>query len=95
MLFQGWQYYAWSAGYDTFFRDKLVKQMYESQSPRELNVLVKQNNIRFIIVDHENRVSNLYKINEDNIRSTFRCVYSEGTGDWKTSVYDTKLPLFQ
>ncbi len=95
MLYQGWQYYAWSAGYDTFYRDDMVKLMYEAQSPADLDVLVKQNKIRFIIVDYDNRVSELYTVNEDNIRTAYQCVYSEGEGEWATSVYDTKRPLFQ
>ncbi len=93
MLFQGWQYYAWSAGYDTEARDEQVKLMYEADNPSELKTLVKQNNIRFIIVDHDNRISEGYELNEDNIRNTYAAVYQDGEGEWSTFIYDTRIPL--
>lgn len=91
MLYQGWQYFGWSAGYDTMYRDSMVKQMYEASSPSELDRLVKKNNIRFIIVDHDNRYSLDYSLNEENIRNTYISVYTQGEGDWKISIYDTRL----
>ena len=94
MLFQGWQYYAWSAGYDTVLRDQIVKEMYEATMPNELDFLVKENNIRFIIVDHDNRVSSAYLVNEENIQHTYQCVYQKGEGEWKTSIYDTQKSIF-
>ena len=93
MLYQGWQYYAWSAGYDTVFRDTQVKLMYEADTSLELKNLVKQNNIRFIVVDYDNRCSDAYLLNERNIRNTYECVFEEGTGEFKTSIYDTTLPI--
>lgn len=93
MLFEGWQYYGWSAGYDTPGRDLLVKEMYEATTSEELNNLVMQNNIRFIVVDYDNRNSDAYNLNEDNIENTFACVYSEGTDDYKLSIYDTRILL--
>jgi len=94
MLFQGHQYYAWSAGYDTAYRDIMVRRMYEADTPEELDMLVKENNIRFIVVEHANRVSENYDLNEDNIRATYECVYEEGEGEWKLSVYDTSKILY-
>lgn len=95
MLYQGHQYYAWSAGYDTLTRDELLRSMYQAQTPEELDRLVKENNIRFIVVDYENRNSSEYKLNEDNIRSTYEYVYAEGEGDWKISIYDTTKPIYK
>jgi hypothetical protein len=95
MLYQGWQYYAWSAGYDTEYRDQMVKAMYEAASPAKLDRLVKENKIRFIIVDQSNRESEAYKVNEDNIKAAYKCVYTEGEGEWKLSIYDTGLPIFK
>lgn len=95
MLYQGWQYFAWSAGYDTQYRDSMVKLMYEADTPETLNSLVKQNKIRFIIVDIDNRNNTAYKVNETNISSTYQCVYYVGTGNDKLSIYDTKKRLKQ
>lgn len=91
MLFEGWQYFGWSAGYDTIGRDLLVKAMYEAETPQELKRLIKENNIRFIVIDYDNRNSEAYTLNEENIRNTFSRVYTEGTGDYELSIYDTKL----
>ncbi|HPU63509.1 MAG TPA: hypothetical protein PK304_05085, partial [Mobilitalea sp.] len=93
MLFQGHQYYAWSAGYDTAYRDSMVKRMYEAKTSAELDMLVKENNIRFIVVEHTNRVNENYDLNEENIRETYECVYETGEGDWKYSVFDTEKKI--
>jgi len=94
MLFQGHQYYAWSAGYDTDYRDIMVKRMYEAKTPAELDMLVEENNIRFIVVEYANRISEKYDLNEDNIRRTYECVYEAGDGEWKYSVFDTEKKIF-
>ena len=91
MLFQGWPYYAWSAGYDTNTRDGQVKLMYEADTSLELMKLTKKNNIRFIIVDCDNRDSEDYNLNEENIKNTYTCVYQDGEGKLATFVYDTEL----
>lgn len=93
MLYQGHQYYAWSAGYDTYYRDEMVKRMYEADTPDKLDDLVRENGIRFIIVDHDNRISTDYRLEEENIRNTYGCVYERGEEEWKLSIFDTRLLL--
>ena len=93
MLYQGHQYYAWSAGYDTLYRDIMVARMYEADTPKKLDQLVKDNNIRFIVVDYSNRNSTRYQLNEDNIRASYKCVYETGKEEWDISIFDTKVPL--
>ena len=93
MLFDGWQYFAWSAGYDTEQCDIIVREMYEADSPEQLRTLAEQNNIRFIIVDYDNRVSMEYEVREDIIERTFLAVYSQGEGDQRTTIYDTAMPV--
>jgi hypothetical protein len=90
MLYQGWTYFAWSAGYDTQARDIQVKRMYEADTPEELRALVKMNHIRYIIVDKDNRISESYRLNEENIKNTFECVYKDGDGEDTTYVFDVK-----
>ncbi len=92
MLYEGWPYYPWSAGYDTDYRSMQVKQMYEADTTEKLDRLVKANRIRFIIVDNENRSSEEYQLNEATIQAAYECVYSEGTGEENTSIYDTAKP---
>lgn len=93
MLYYGWPYYAWSAGYDTAFREKQVKLMYEAESSDELKALISRNNIRFIIVDNEVRTNSGYVVREDIISQTYMSVYSEGDGDWLFTIYDTQKPI--
>lgn len=92
MLYNGWQYFAWSAGYDTSVRDELVKAMYSADSPETLMELVEENNIRYIVVDAECRRSEDYTVREDVIASTFGIGYTEGADDGMFTIYDTLLP---
>ncbi len=93
MLYEGWPYFPWSAGYDTDYRTAQVKLMYEAKTSEELRELVKENNIRYIIVDNDNRSSEEYYVNEENISSTFESVYTIGEDEWKTTIYDTQKPV--
>ncbi len=90
MLFLGWPYYGWSAGYDTDGRAQLVREMFEANTSEKLDALAKDNNIRYIIVDKDCRDSVDYTVNEYNIATTYETVYEEGSDEWKISIYDTK-----
>lgn len=94
MLYEGWAYFPWSAGYDTDKRYSEVAKMYEASAPKELDQLCKENNIRFIIVDRNNRESEAYIVNELNISSTYQWVYKEGEGEYMTTIYDTLMPIY-
>ena len=93
MLYEGWPYFPWSAGYDTDYRTTQVRLMYEAKTSEELKKLVTENRIRYIIVDNDNRSSEDYIVNEANIESTYDCVYTVGEEEWKTSIYDTQKPI--
>lgn len=90
MLYYGWPYYAWSAGYDTYTRDREVKKMYEASSSEELKELIEKNNIRYIVVDHDCRTSSEYDVREDVIESTYEVVFENDTGDWMVRIFDTE-----
>ncbi|MBR5713071.1 MAG: hypothetical protein IKX54_05700 [Lachnospiraceae bacterium] len=85
MLYYGWPYYAWSAGYDTDMRQQKVKQMYEARTSADLIQLVQENHIRFIVVDNDARTSTEYNINEPVIVLTYAKVFESGS----TAIYDT------
>lgn len=95
MLYEGWPYFPWSAGYDTDFRSKQVALMYGAQTPTVLDAYVKKNNIRFIIVDYDARHNESFTVNEENIKATYQCVFSENEGDYATAIYDTKQPIYK
>jgi len=94
MLYEGWSYYPWSAGYDTDTRSKKVIEMYEATTPEKLDALVKENKIRFIIVDKDNRESTDYVVNEANIIATYDCVYTQDEGIGMLSIFDTQKPIY-
>lgn len=93
MLYFGWPYYAWSAGYDTPYREQQVARMFEAETVQELDGLIKENEIRYIIVDNDARSNNSYEVREDVIAAAYSAVYTEGEGDWKLTVYDTEKPV--
>jgi len=77
MLYYGHSYYAASAGYDTNARYIQVNLMYEASSEEELDELIKQNKIRYIVVDDECRNSTDYNVREDVIENTYEVVFEE------------------
>lgn len=89
MLYYGWPYYAWSAGYDTYSRDVQVKLMYESSSVEELKYRIEENNIRYIIVDHDCRTSSEYEVREDIIEAAYETVFEYDSGEWMVRIFDT------
>lgn len=93
MLYYGWPYYAWSAGYDTPAREEQTILMYGASTSAELKELIEKNNIRFIIVDRPVRTNEGYVVREDVISATYECVFSQGEGEWKFSIYDTEKEL--
>ena len=95
MLFHGWPYFAWSAGYDTENRELLVRTMYESNTPEELDMLVKENNIRYIVVEYNNRNTSDYAVNEENIQATYHKEYQNGEGEFGFYIYDTTKPIYK
>ena len=89
MLYYGWPYYAWSAGYDTYARDAKVKKMYQASSVDKLDEMITENNIRYIIVDHGCRTSSEYKVREDVIEAAYEAVFEYDTNDWMVRIFDT------
>jgi len=93
MLFEGHGYYPMTAGYDTNKRYALTKEMYEASSVRELQGLIEENGIDYIIIDIDARQSMDYTLNEAVFDAAYEKVYVEGDGEWMLSIYDTSKPL--
>ena len=90
MLYYGWPYYAWSAGYDTYGREAKVYAMYEASTPERLDELVTECNIRYIVVDSAVRERKEFIVNEQNIINTYGLVFNDGF----TRIFDTKQKIF-
>lgn len=95
MLYEGWQTFAWSAGYDTAYRSKQVIAMYSASSSEELIHLIDGEGIRYIVVDDNCRGNESYNLREDIIAGTYKAVYSEGEGEKKLTIYDTLEQLVE
>ncbi len=93
MLYFGWPYYAWSAGYDTNARAQQVNLMYEAKDSDTLRYLIYKNNIDYIIIDNDTRTNSEYTVREDVIESTYKEVFSNGEGNWKLRIFDCSQPL--
>ncbi|MBR5420173.1 MAG: hypothetical protein IK115_03380 [Lachnospiraceae bacterium] len=86
MLYYGWPYYAWSAGYDTNGREAKVRQLFSEGDPQRMRKEMEEAGIRFVLVDDGLRFSADYLVREDVIASAFPCVFSYGD----VAVYDVK-----
>ncbi len=95
MLYYGWPYYAWSAGYDTSERDFNVRRMYEADSVEELKQWIEEYDIRYIVVDFECRTSSEYVVREDIIEQAYEVVFEHDTGDWQVRIFDTQKYMMQ
>ena len=93
MLYYGWPYFAWSAGYDTWSREEKAGEMFSCREPERLKKLCSDENIRYIVYDAAIRSSTFFECNEETAMQTFACVYTRGEGHDAVHIYDTALPL--
>lgn len=92
MLYYGWPYYAWSAGYDVEVREPESEAMYTASTPQELDEMVQKNNIRFIVIDSDTIHGDKYiEVNKYNIANTYGLVYNDG----QTWIFDTRIKIFE
>ena len=89
MLYYGWPYYAWSAGYDTYSREAVVAELFSESDPQRMRQRMEQAGIRYIMVDNGVRNSENYVVREDVIAGLYPVVYERGEGEWRLAIYDT------
>ncbi|MCR5127061.1 MAG: hypothetical protein K6B69_03065 [Lachnospiraceae bacterium] len=90
MLYYGWPYYAWSAGYDTYGREAVVAELFSEGDPDRMRELMKREGIRYIMVDNGARNNENYVVREDVIRDLYPVVYERGDGDWRLTIYEVE-----
>lgn len=86
MMYMGWPYYAWSAGYDTYYRADKAKTIYSTTDKDELKKLVKQENITYILFEEDMEYEQ-QSCREDTIASVYDLVYE--TEDGRIRIYET------
>ncbi|MFR7477169.1 MAG: hypothetical protein ACLUVN_13195, partial [Frisingicoccus sp.] len=79
MMYNGWPYYAWSAGYNTDKRETIANEIYAEKNPKKLKILLKKEHIKYIVVDEfGEKYSSV-------IKKHLKCVYQDDTN----SIYST------
>lgn len=86
MLYCGWPYYAWSAGYDTGYRAGQAVLMYTTDDPELLKAAVKQEKITYILFEEDMEFEQ-QECREDIIRETYPLVYTSEDG--RIRIYET------
>lgn len=86
MMYLGWPYYAWSAGYDTYDRAENAKEIYTSRDPERVKSLVQQERITYILFEKGMTFEEETCI-ETTIKSVYRLVYQ--SEDRRIRIYET------
>ena len=86
MMYLGWPYYAWSAGYDTYDRAENAKEIYTSREPERVKSLVRQEGITYILFEEGMTFEGETCI-ETTIKSVYRLVYQ--SEDRRIRIYET------
>lgn len=87
MMYLGWPYYAWSAGYDTYDRAENAKEIYTSRDPERVKSLVQQERITYILFEKGMTFEEETCI-ETTIKSVYRLAYQSEDG--RIRIYETK-----
>ena len=86
MMYLGWPYYAWSAGYDTYGRAAKAVEIYTSTDQEAVRKLVKEENITYILYE-EGMEFEGELCREDTIRELYPLVYQSDDG--RIRIYET------
>jgi hypothetical protein len=86
MLYCGWPYYAWSAGYDTGYRAQKAVEIYTTDDAAVLRETVEQEGITYILFE-EGMEFEQQNCREDVIRDTYPLVYTSEDG--RIRIYET------
>ena len=86
MMYCGWPYYAWSAGYPTDYRTAVALQIYQETDEEKLQELVNREDITYIIYE-ENMEINGEKCYEETIQNTYPLAYTSEDGTLR--IYQT------
>jgi len=81
-IFMGWPYFAWSAGYNTNEREKIMKKIFSSESKEEICKLVLENKINYISIQRFGREDDFPAPNVDFFDKNFSKIYQTPTSDF-------------
>ena len=87
MMYLGWPYYAWSAGYDTNYRAAQAVKIYTTDSKEELKALTAQEHITYILYEDGMEIEG-QQCEESLIREVYPEVYRSEDG--RIRIYGTE-----
>lgn len=87
MLYCGWPYYAWSAGYDTGYRAAKAVEIYTADNEETLKRLTEEEKITYILYEEDMQFEET-ACREDVIAQAFPLVYSSEDG--RIRIYETR-----
>ncbi|MDO4340346.1 MAG: hypothetical protein Q4C91_20025 [Eubacteriales bacterium] len=87
MMYCGWPYYAWSAGYDTNYRAAVATEIYTTSDAEQVKRLTEQEGITYILFE-EGMEFEQEKCREDIIASCCQMVYRSEDG--RIRIYETR-----
>jgi len=88
-IFLGWPYFAWSAGYDTEQRNKIIRNIYKNNDKKEICRLLTDNKIDYFTIEDTKGDKNLPIINLEFFQSNFQPVYKSYQNEFQ--IYELKL----
>ena len=81
MLYCGWPYYAWSAGYDTDTRFQTAKEIYSSWDRERVEELVRETQARFLLYDAREQEYDNERIHEELLAECYPLVFENAEGN--------------
>lgn len=87
MMYLGWPYYAWSAGYDTYYRAARAVEIYTTASAQVLKKTVEEEQITYILFEEGMKFEEK-ECREDVIADIYPLVYQSDDG--RIRIYGTK-----
>ncbi len=91
MLYMGWPYYAWSAGYNTDYRGRTGELIYTTDDEELFRQLVYREQIDYILFE-DDMTFNDAPAREDVIAAVCRLLYTSEDG--RIRIYETDFPSF-
>ena len=91
MLYMGWPYYAWSAGYDTDYRGEMGEIIYTADDEELFRQIVYQEKISYILYE-DDMTFNDEPAREDIIAAVCPLIYTSENG--RIRIYETDYPSF-
>jgi hypothetical protein len=85
-IFVGWPYFAWSAGYDTNERGKLLHEFYSSSDRGYICTFLRNQNISYFTVEDTRGNRDFPEIDLNFFENNFKSVFMDGN----FSIYETK-----